>query len=51
VLIELEFVVRATGLRVVEEDEVHIFHFDDSGKVRRFRHRLDTYRAWLASNG
>jgi len=51
VLIKLEFVVRATGLRAVEEDEVHIFHFGDSGKVRRFRHRLDTYRAWLASNG
>ena len=51
VLIELEFVVRATGLRAVEEDEVHIFHFGDSGKVRRFRHRLDTYRAWLASKG
>ena len=48
-LIELEFVVRATGRRVVEEDEVHIFHFDDMGKVRRFRHRMDTYRAWLAS--
>ena len=51
VLIQLEFVVRATGQRVVEEDEVHIFHFDGGGKVRRFRHRLDTYRAWLASKG
>jgi ketosteroid isomerase-like protein len=49
VLIELEFVVRATERRVAEEDEVHIWHFDDSGKVRRFRHRLDTYRVWLAS--
>ena len=49
VLIELEVVVRATGRRVVEEDEVHIWHFDDSGQVRRFRHRLDTYRAWVAS--
>ena len=49
VLIELEVVVRATGRRLVEEDEVHIWHFDDRGQVRRFRHRLDTYRVWLAS--
>jgi uncharacterized protein len=48
VLIELEVVVRATGRRVVEEDEVHIWSFDDSGRVRRFRHRLDTHRFWLA---
>ena len=51
VLIQLEVVVRATGRRVVEEDEVHIWHFDDSGQVRRFRHRLDTHRFWLAREG
>jgi len=51
VLIQLEAVVRATGRRVVEEDEVHIWHFDDSGQVRRFRHRLDTHRFWLAHKG
>jgi ketosteroid isomerase-like protein len=51
VLIQLEFVMRATERRVGEEDEVHIWYFDDSGKVRRFRHRLDTYRVWLASKG
>ena len=51
VLIQLETVVRTTGRRVVEEDEVHIWHFDDSGQVRRFRHRLDTHRFWLAHNG
>jgi hypothetical protein len=26
----------------VEEDEVHIWHFDEQGRVVRFRHRLDT---------
>ena len=50
-LIQLEVVVRATGRRVVEEDEVHIWHFDDRGQVRRFRHRVDTHRVWLAHNG
>ena len=50
-LIRLEVVVRATGRRVVEEDEVHIWHFDDRGQVRRFRHRVDTHRVWLAHNG
>src|SRR5687768_15344247 len=51
VLIQLEAVVRATGRRVVEEDEVHVFHFDDSGQVRRCRHRLDSHRFWLADKG
>ena len=47
-LIDLEFTVKATGKRVVEEDEVHIWHFDDGGKVSRFRHRVDTHQHVLA---
>jgi ketosteroid isomerase-like protein len=42
VLLDLEGVVKATGKRIVEEDEVHIWHFDAAGKVARFRHRADT---------
>lgn len=41
-LVNIEFTVKATGRRVVEEDEVHIWHFNAEGKVARFRHRLDT---------
>jgi hypothetical protein len=48
VLIELEFIVKATGRKVVEEDEVHIWHFGPDGLVSRFRHRVDTYRHWAA---
>jgi ketosteroid isomerase-like protein len=47
-LVDIEFTVKATGKRVVEEDEVHIWHFDDQGKVARFRHRVDTHQHYLA---
>jgi hypothetical protein len=42
-LVDIRFTVKATGKRVSEEDEVHIWHFDREGKVARFRHRLDTH--------
>jgi uncharacterized protein len=48
-LVQLEAVVKATGIAVSEVDEVHIWHFDAAGKVARFRHRADTlqhHRAW-----
>jgi ketosteroid isomerase-like protein len=51
VLVDIEFTVKATGKRVVEEDEVHIWHFDDQGKVARFRHRVDTQQHALAYRG
>jgi uncharacterized protein len=42
-LINLEFTVRATGRKVVEVDEVHLWHCDADGRVTRFRHRADTW--------
>ncbi len=50
-LIDLEATVRATGRRVVEVDEVHIWHFDAAGRVARFRHRADTHLQWQAYHG
>jgi uncharacterized protein len=50
-LIDLEGTVRATGIRLVETDEVHIWHFDDTGRVARFRHRADTHLHWTAFHG
>lgn len=47
-LVDVEFVVKATGKRVIEEDEVHIFYFNEAGKVTKFRHRVDTHQAWMA---
>ena len=47
-LIDLEATVKATGRRLVEEDETHIWHFDRTGKVARFRHRVDTLQHQLA---
>ena len=49
-IIDLEFTVRATGRRVVEEDEAHVWRFA-GGKVVRFRHRADTHQQQLAWDG
>jgi hypothetical protein len=50
VIIDFEFTVRATGRRVVEEDEAHLWRFA-GGKVVRFRHRADTHQQQLAFEG
>ncbi|HMM86553.1 nuclear transport factor 2 family protein [Azohydromonas sp.] len=50
-LVDVEFTVKATGKRVVEPEAVHIWHFDDAGKVARFRHRVDTWQSALALQG
>jgi uncharacterized protein len=47
-LCDVEFSVRGTGVRVVEVDEVHLWHFDAEGRVTRFRHRADTLAHALA---
>ncbi len=43
-LVDLEARVKATGKSISEEDEVHIWRFDSSGRVARFRHRVDTHQ-------
>jgi len=49
-LVNIEFTVRATGRRVVEEDEAHVWRFAD-GRVTRFRHRADTHQHQQAYEG
>lgn len=44
-LVDLTVRVRATGREIVENDEVHIWHFNAGGQVQRFRHRLDTWKS------
>ena len=51
VLLELEASVKSTGKRIVEEDEVHIWYFDDKHRVTRFRHRVDTQQHLAAYRG
>lgn len=50
VLVDIEFTVKSTGKKVIEEDEVHLWHFDSEGKVVRFRHRVDTHQHHLAAS-
>ena len=49
VLFDLEMTVKATGRKIVEEDEVNIWHFNSEGRVSRFRHRSDTHQHMLAN--
>jgi uncharacterized protein len=39
---------KMNNVHLVEEDEVHIWHFDDAGRVKKFRHRVDTHQLWMA---
>lgn len=48
-LLDVDFTVRTTGRRVHERDELHVFRFGSDGKVKKFRHGVDSYehfRAW-----
>jgi uncharacterized protein len=45
---DLAPVVKDTGRKVVEEDEVHIWHFKQDGLVARFCHKTDTHGKWAA---
>lgn len=47
-LCDLEATVRATGKKIVERHEPHLWHFDDHGVVIRFRHAADTRQHWEA---
>lgn len=42
VLATLEATVKRTGKTIREVDEPHIWHFDDQGRVVKFRHAADT---------
>ena len=50
VLVDLKATVKATGRQIHEEDEVHIWHFEE-GQVVRFRHRADTHQHLRAYQG
>jgi ketosteroid isomerase-like protein len=47
-LIDVDFTVKSTGKRITEDDEIHVWRFDDAGKVVRFRHGADTHAHQLA---
>jgi len=50
-LIDIEFTVKATGKRVTEEDEIHVWRFGADGKVTRFRHGANTLAHQRALSG
>jgi ketosteroid isomerase-like protein len=50
-LVDLDAVVASTDVRIIERDEVHVWYFDDAGKVTRFRHASDTLQHYRAVTG
>ncbi len=48
VIFDIECVVKANGKTLKEVEETHIWHFNDEGKVIRFRHDADTLQQYLA---
>jgi ketosteroid isomerase-like protein len=48
-LVDIEVTVKATGKRITEEDEIHLWRFGPDGKVARFRHGVDTHAHHLAT--
>ncbi len=45
VLVDVDAKAKRSGGKISERDEVHLWHFDASGKVVKFRHVVDTYAA------
>lgn len=41
-LAQTHLIVKATGREIVEDCEVHLWHFDAAGRISRFRHVVDT---------
>ena len=50
-LIDIDVTVKATGKRITEVDEMHVWRFNAGGKVARFRHGADTHAHQLAVKG
>lgn len=48
-VLDIEFLVTATGKTVADSDEVHLWEFDDRGRVQRFLHRVDSHQHHLAA--
>lgn len=49
-VVDVDLMLKRNGRRISESEEVHLFRFDANGKLRRFRHRIDTHKLWLAHN-
>jgi uncharacterized protein len=48
--IQMDFTVKATGERVKDE-EIHLWTFDDAGKISGMRHYTDTAKHIKAAKG
>lgn len=49
-MVDVELVLKRNNFRISEPEAMHIFRFDAQGRLKRFRHRVDTLKLWLAHN-
>jgi ketosteroid isomerase-like protein len=47
-MLAVEAEVKATGKRFRDDAEIHVWRFDDRGRVVTFRHQVDTHQHLLA---
>lgn len=47
-VVSLDITLKRNGARITIPDEVHLFYFNDAGKVIKFAHRVDTHLFWKA---
>jgi ketosteroid isomerase-like protein len=47
-VVALDLTLKRNGFRIAIPDEVHLFYFNDAGKVVKFAHRVDTHLFWKA---
>lgn len=47
-VVSIDLTLKRNGTRITIPDEVHLFYFNDAGKVARFAHRVDTHLFWRA---
>ena len=47
-VVSLDMTLKRNGARITIPDEVHLFYFNEAGKVAKFAHRVDTHLFWKA---
>lgn len=47
-IISIDLTLKKNSARITIPDEVHLFYFNDAGKVIKFAHRVDTHQFWRA---
>lgn len=47
-VVSIDLTLKRNNARIVIPDEIHLFYFNEAGKVVKFAHRVDTFQFWKA---